>query len=567
MTESPSVSAWLQEATSNRSIRERLRATLAPYNVSEQTADALVYQLIGGVSTATEAGVINLGYCPDTRTRTPELLTFLAGASDGSQYTNAAATLSYTGLFGRVDGEDGFNPGVLLNPETDHVYLDNSPCLNDRAVRALPQVVSTQTYSVTLHDTSETIENDVSLTLVSPTSRGRKPEEDFQTFLADTLGISTQLFAALDLTLYDDGLRVISNDDPLSEAEFREVIAAAQAVTPSIDTDAENRLDEHARELVRATGTDATVRRPLQKFAEASARLHLNETVEQADIEDAAALLTTALVSEAPEPPVTTPAEEDDVVEVTESVQSEPAHEGRVESEDTGKTEVIDPETGEIRTKTDVDDGIMVAEEGSSVPSVETSEEAPDKLQSFFEGAEQAEAEEEAAEQAEADSDPSGGGAIIEAGPGGATTVDNSTADTGNSAEPVADDSDIITDTGYGAVDLGTAATSTVESSLKDADGGARESQTVTREEDDHAIVEMKQAASPSVSGSDVETMADIVNSLGAHYDGCKVPGKVVFERAREEGLDIDEAAEALTQLTDSGEIVYYKRTGKFLSP
>jgi hypothetical protein len=527
-----------------------------------------MYQLVGGVATDEKPGVINLGYCPDDRTQTPGLLQYLANASDGAQYANAAATLSYTGLFGLANSEEDFEPGILLTSETTHVYLDNSPCLTERAKRALPQVISTQSYSVTLHNTIETVENDTSLTLVSTTSRSRRPDENYETFIADTLGISPQLHASLDLVLYDDGLTVLSDAETLSQQEFHEVVATARSIEPVVDEDVEKLLEEDAREVVRATGSDATVRALLQKFAEASAKLHLNEAVTDADVEDATALLTSVLVNESAHPPEPEPAPKSVETDVpAESIETTILDGDDAESSTEEESNVIDPETGEVRSSSAANERIMVAEEGSASPTPAAGEGVPDKLQSFFEGAEQAD-EQESSEHAEPDdAEVESNSPIIEAGPGGTTIDEGNEAKTSTEQSTDSTSSDIITDTGYGAVDLSGAAATTVENSITAGETESTNKTEIQRKEDDHVVVEMKKADKSGVSVSDVRRMADLVNDLGANYDGCKVPGEVVFEKAREEGLDKDDAAEALTRLTDSGEIIYYKRTGKFLSP
>lgn len=558
MTDSDPLPEWIQDAVNAGTILDNLRATLSQYSISTTAADVLLYQLIG----SGEQGKLHVGYCPDDRTRTTELLHTLSETQSGTTYTNAAGALSYTGLFGSANGSEGYTPGVLLDEQTTNVYIENSHELIDKATGALTQFISTQSYTVTLLDVRETIGNESSVTLVAPARRGIRVNEDRETFLSETFGVTHQLLSKLDILVHDTDVPMKESATRLSPSEFKTFLKTVRDISPQFSEQTHSLITEIAQEMSQQTGVlPEKLSNTLHKLSTSSARLALEHDVRPEDVSTAASLLRQTLQTRTALPEDSEPIP----VQPEQSVPSTVENEGEDPTVSLEENQRIDPETGEIQTITEEEDNdITIADEHGSSPVDETPTETGGKLLSFRTGADEADETDDDKTPSESTDE------IIEAGVMGSEIVSTNAPeeqdDSVKTNKPDTTESDIITAAGYGQSDIRDSTSSTANTSA--SDDASTTKAPVKREEDTHTIVEYTTTPQEGVSSTVVREMADLVERLGREHDDCKVPSKEVFERAEdEEGIDNETAAEALSKLENSGEVLYYKRTGHFHYP
>ncbi len=279
---------------------DRYRATLTRYGIDPTTAGVVTFSLFGGTGREIEGrrirGEIHAAPIIGADNDTAGLLSYLTRVVPSGRQVNGTGA-SFSGLFGNTRTD--LTPGVLLEAETNNLFVLKGDSLKKKILDAFEQVLSTGEYTFTKSSVRETVETDTSvLFFEQPTYEVWTDKEPVPKQIPLPRGISQ----TVDFLVFDSQPRGDPESldaDALPVETARDYLSAARELTPTLSEAGKDQLSEQYADLTELIAGREAYHTPsergvsletLARASDAVARTRHSETVTPEDVDCAAAV-------------------------------------------------------------------------------------------------------------------------------------------------------------------------------------------------------------------------------------------------------------------------------------
>ncbi len=288
------------DALDTEKMFDRYRATLTRYGIDPTTAGVVTFSLFGGTLREIEGrrirGEIHAAPIIGADNDTAGLLSYLTRVVPGGRQVNGTGA-SFSGLFGNTRND--LTPGVLLEAETDSLFVLKGDSLKKKILDAFEQVLSTGEYTFTKSSIHETVETDTSvLFFEQPAYEVWTDKEPVSKQIPLPRGISQ----TVDFLVFDSQPRgdpEVLDADTLPAETARDYLSAARKLTPTLSDAGKDQLSEQYADLTELLADREAYHTPsgrgvsletLARASDAVARSRHSETVAPEDVDRAAAV-------------------------------------------------------------------------------------------------------------------------------------------------------------------------------------------------------------------------------------------------------------------------------------